>query len=184
MFRCRRGLRVGNRMTRRWCHLPRFRPGRDLYMHERFDVVSHRDGRSARMCPMYEYHGWCSLRWTAGEVDDDAQELRGLELVASFVAQLHWPNGFCTLTPFNGKYCVHLGGVHNTPQGVAGDLNWLFNLVAQELPGSYGLLYWRDSADPAPPGLGNWHVRLLARGSVHERFDPFLSPITHTSEDR
>ena len=59
---------------------------------------------------MYEYHRWCSLRWSAGEVDDDAQELRGLELVGSFVAQLHWPNGFRTLTFFNGKYCMHLGG--------------------------------------------------------------------------
>ena len=132
---------------------------------------------------MYEFHGWCSLRWSAGEEDDEVSELRGLDLVGSFVAQLHWLNGFCTLAPFNGKYCIHLGGFHNRPRGTAKDLELLFDLVARELPGSYGLLYWKDSDSPAPPGPGNWHVRVLARGYVHERFDPFLSPTTPVVED-
>ena len=132
---------------------------------------------------MYEFHGWCSLRGSPAGRDDDTQRARGLELVKSFVDTLDWSNGFCALSLYDGEYFIHLGGFHNRPRGTASDLKHLLELVARVLPDSYGLVYWKDDEDPAPPGFNNWHVRVLACGSVQERFDPFLSPTTPVTED-
>ncbi|WP_329202891.1 MULTISPECIES: Imm7 family immunity protein [unclassified Streptomyces] len=71
---------------------------------------------------MFEYHGWITLRETAG--DDDA---------SPYLLDLRWMNG----EPF-----IHLGGHSNhrsSPDAVA-----LFEYVATVAPGSYGLLHIRD----------------------------------------
>ena len=38
-------------------------------------------GEGGAGASLYEFHGWCNLRWFAGEVDEDAQELRSIEIV-------------------------------------------------------------------------------------------------------
>ncbi len=131
---------------------------------------------------MYQFHGWCTLRELGDEQDGDRQQL-ALDHVREFVESLKWANGFCELRPFNGMYFIHFGGFQNRPRQEASDLKKLFALIAREVTGSYGLMYWRDDEDLTPPGRDNWHVVVLARGIVIERFDPFLSPSVPFIED-
>ncbi|HEY4867755.1 MAG TPA: Imm7 family immunity protein, partial [Candidatus Dormibacteraeota bacterium] len=45
------------------------------------------------------------------------------------------------------------------------------------------LLYERDDEMPVPPGPNAFRVRVLARGRIELRLDPFLSPNIPTIED-
>jgi hypothetical protein len=56
-------------------------------------------------------------------------------------------------------------------------------LIAEKLPGSYGLLYEQDDEMPVPPGPNAFRGRVLARGRIELRLDPFLSPSIPTTED-
>ena len=116
-------------------------------------------------------------------MDDEASLDLAVENIKNFISQLNWANGFCSLRPFNSEYFVHFGGFQNRPRREAADLASLFELVACEAPGPYGLLYWRDDEDPTPPGPGEWRVRVLARGGIEERFDPFLCSSISVAED-
>lgn len=55
--------------------------------------------------------------------------------------------------------------------------------VAQLLPGSFGLLYERDEEMTGAPGQNGFRVRVMARGELSLRLDPFLSPLQPVIED-
>ncbi|MGH3852033.1 MAG: Imm7 family immunity protein [Pseudonocardiaceae bacterium] len=55
--------------------------------------------------------------------------------------------------------------------------------LSAQLPGSWGILYERSDDMPNPPDPTEFRVRVLARGQVSERKDPFLSPCRPTIED-
>jgi hypothetical protein len=57
----------------------------------------------------------------------------------------------------------------------------LFRYIADVAPGSYGLLYTEDDEDPEHPN--QFRVWVLARGTLAERGDPFLSPHFPVVED-
>lgn len=132
---------------------------------------------------MYEFHGWCCLYDTTGWDDDKAHLAQGIKRVSELINGFQWFNGFCALKSFNGIHFVHLGGFQNRPLGTDADLNALVLLITQTLPGSYGLLYWRDDENSASPGPDQWHVTVIARGEAKERFDPFLSPSIPVTTD-
>jgi Immunity protein 7 len=68
-------------------------------------------------------------------------------------------------------------GLINRPRGVDERLAELLQFLAARLPGAYGLLYEHDDERTEPPGPNAFRVRVLARGMVTERADPFLSPL-------
>jgi Immunity protein 7 len=131
---------------------------------------------------MYQFHGWFALAETPHDIDDgglkavlpELQEYLDRFTGGSTVAELHWRNG----EPF-----VNVDGMANRPRQDGVALTDLLNFLAQRLPGSYGLLYESDDERIEPPGNNAFRVRVLARGSVTERDDPFLSPRHPVIED-
>jgi hypothetical protein len=56
--------------------------------------------------------------------------------------------------------------------------------LAERLGGaSWGLLYERSADMEEPPGQGGFRVRVMARGEIQVRLDPFLSPVRPVIED-
>ena len=131
---------------------------------------------------MYEFHGWFGLAETPLDIDaggldnavaDVAPHLEPFQ-PRSTTANLRWHNG----QPF-----VDVQGMTNRPRGLDRDLTALVEFLARRLPGSYGVLYERDDERVDPPGNNAFRVRVLARGVITERPDPFLSPVTPVIED-
>ncbi|MET9959937.1 Imm7 family immunity protein [Streptomyces sp. NPDC006326] len=127
---------------------------------------------------MFEYHGWITVRETAGEDEDDVRlrhvvdelQLRIAQMASPYLLDLRWMNG----EPF-----IHLGGHSNHRSSP--DVVGLFEHVATVAPGSYGLLHVRDDEDPAH---GNdMRVLRLARGTVTQHTEALLSPCIPTLED-
>jgi hypothetical protein len=78
---------------------------------------------------------------------------------------------------------LYVGGNKNH-RGVIGDeLDQLLEWTARIAPGSYGLLYWRDDEGDPIAGPNNFQVKVMSRGEVVTRFDPFLSPFFPVVED-
>jgi hypothetical protein len=128
---------------------------------------------------MYEFHGWFALAESteesdAGHLDARLDELRGQ------LAGLGWSTASARLELLNGEPFLALNGLINRMRDEAADVDRLLGWVARTLPGSYGLLYERADELPDP---GSFRVRVLARGGLVERPDPFLSPTRPTIED-
>lgn len=126
---------------------------------------------------MYEYHGWITIGETAGERDvgglhQAVAQIRNYlsESVAVYVAGLD---------VVNGLYVLWLAGHPNHKTDIP---LRLFEYVASQAPGSYGLLYIRDDDDQACPNA--FQVWRLARGRLESAADPFLSPCVPIIEDR
>ncbi|WP_328614628.1 immunity 7 family protein [Amycolatopsis sp. NBC_00355] len=71
----------------------------------------------------------------------------------------------------------------NRPAALGTDLTGLLDFVARRFPGSWGLLYERSDDLERPPGPGAFRVRVMARGRLVTRLDPFLSPVNPVIED-
>jgi hypothetical protein len=128
---------------------------------------------------MYEFHGWFGLAESteesdAGRLDALVDELRDR------LAGLGWSTASARLEVLNGQPYLSLNGLVNRIRDEAADVDRLLGWVAGHLPGSYGLLYERADELPDP---GSFRVRVLARGGLVERPDPFLSPTRPTIED-
>ena len=128
---------------------------------------------------MYEFHGWFGLSETTEE--SDAGHLNALvDELRDRLAGLGWSTATARLEWLNGQPFLTLDGLVNRMRDEAVDVERVLAWVAQHLPGSYGLLYERADELPDP---GSFRVRVLARGGLTERQDPFLSPARPTIED-
>ena len=67
--------------------------------------------------------------------------------------------------------------------GLEGPLLGGVAVASRKLPGSWGLIYERDDEMLDPPGPNAFRVRVLARGTIVERPDSFLSPCNPIIED-
>lgn len=131
---------------------------------------------------MFEFHGWFVIKETLEDrFEDNTTQI--ISDLRSLLNPLEWASGAFDLKPFNGMYCLNITGHANRPRRYHQDIDQLLNFLAQKTPGSYGLLYWRDDEDDSSPGRTNFHVRVLARGTIVDRFDPFLSPAVPTIEE-
>lgn len=124
---------------------------------------------------MFEFHGWAVLRWDdslSGSEEQmaaiqQAADAARSEFSIAEVSRLH-----------NDLTVVHVHGLRN--HRVA-SIQRLFEVVAQEAPQSYGLLYVWDEEDEL--GFENaFRVWRLARGQFTVMPDPFLSPCVPTIE--
>jgi len=135
---------------------------------------------------MFEFHGWATIRASAGCEDDDGADhaQRAAEsTVREMVAGSPLRESFnCTLDirTANGHLHLSLAGCHNHADA---RVLYLFHDVARLAPGSYGLLYIHDDEDPERDTANRWTSHVLARGAVTAVPDPFLSPIIEVVED-
>ena len=131
---------------------------------------------------MYEFHGWIGLAESPEE--SDAGNLQPiLDELRTLLGRLDWQTASADLATFNGQPFLRMDGLINRRRDEADDVDDLLRFVADRLKGSWGLVYERAADMPVPPGPGAFRVRALARGVIHERLDPFLSPCQPVIED-
>lgn len=131
---------------------------------------------------MYEFHGWFGLSENTEE--DDAGGLAlAIHEIRSFLESSDLVDESWRLRPVNGQYFLTLLGNGNRRRSDADAIDALLELIRCRLPGSWGLLYERDDEAQIPPGPNAYSVRVLARGALSYRPDPFLSPCVPTIED-
>jgi Immunity protein 7 len=131
---------------------------------------------------MYEIHGWFGIAETPEE-SDGGNLLQKVNELKTLVSQFNFHPALVDIRACNGEFFLHLGGQFKRNRQYNEDIDKILTFLAEKLPGSYGLLYWRDNEDSSPPGLGEFHVKVLARGMLTDRFDPFLSPVVPTIEN-
>ncbi|GAA1630931.1 Imm7 family immunity protein [Nonomuraea maheshkhaliensis] len=132
------------------------------------------------MAGVFEYHGWLTIRETAGLDDDPASLRRQVEKVGECLAELG-DYGLVDLRWMNGVPFIHVGGNPNHRGTWGPAIITLFSRVGRIAPGSYGLLHVWD--DESGPHSNEFRVFRLARGEVTEHADALLSPAIPTLED-
>jgi len=130
---------------------------------------------------MYEFHGWATIHETTVEADAGNLEFI-IKNIQNFISELNWSSGLLKLYPANGIYHLSVGGFLNRKTSEAEEIIKLYQFIADQAPGSYGLLYTRDDEDI--DGYDNeFRVFVLARGSIQQKEDAFLSPFVPVVED-
>lgn len=131
---------------------------------------------------MYEFHGWFGIAETPEESDAGSLD-SGINDLRAKVGQAEWATGDISLRVHNGEYFLLANGLVNRRRDEAEELHNLLRYVATRFPGSWGLLYERSSDMEEPPGQGAFRVHVMAKGEIHVRLDPFLSPVNPVIED-
>ena len=133
---------------------------------------------------MYEFHGWLGLAETTSEADEGglSEAINALRrmLQDSFGPPM---SSVAEIYALNGEHFLSINGLLNRPRDTEGAIEELMAFIAGRLPGSWGLVYDRNDEWSESPLVNAFRVRVLARGSVSIRTDPFLSPVHPTIED-
>ena len=136
---------------------------------------------------MFEFHGWATIRCTTENPDVEGEvalQDAAVEAVRESIrtSQLdQWGNVLFDLSVRNGGAQLTVAGLKNHG-AIRDDVLGLYRYIAQVAPGSYGIVYIYDDEDAANSNAFRVHV--LARGTVTEHSDPFLSPFVPVVEDR
>lgn len=131
---------------------------------------------------MHEFHAWIGLAESTFE-DDDVKFAAAVERLEAIVAQESWHDARFEVFNLNGFYFLTATGQVNRRRDEGERLDLLISETVRLLPGSWGLVYERDDSMPVPPGPNAFRVRVIARGRIEERLDPFLSPCIPVIED-
>jgi Immunity protein 7 len=132
---------------------------------------------------LHEFHAWIGLAQSPG--DDDVESLleAGVAQVQDLAAGSVWHDAVFDVRNLNGQYFLTATGLVNRRREEGHRLEELLSLVAERLPGSWGLVYERDDEMPHTPGPNGFRVRVISRGVITEASDPFLSPCNPVIED-
>ncbi|MFE6753005.1 Imm7 family immunity protein [Streptomyces sp. NPDC057684] len=132
---------------------------------------------------MYEFHGWFGI--SEDPYEDDTQSLRsGVEELRARIDAVQWSSSCkVVLDVFNGLPVVTAAGQTNHKGYEAEQLDELVAYIAHRFPGSWGLLHDRSDEADIPNADNAFRVRVIRRGVVEERLDPFLSPCNPVIED-
>jgi hypothetical protein len=131
---------------------------------------------------MYEFHAWVGLSDSTVESDHDRIESVVAQLI-ELIGDPGWSAASFAVPQFNGQYFFVANGSVNRRRDEAALQEELLAMLVASLPGSWGLVHERDDAMPFPPGPNAFRTRVVARGAISERADPFLTPINPTIED-
>ncbi|WP_405548995.1 immunity 7 family protein [Streptomyces globisporus] len=131
---------------------------------------------------MYEFHGWFGIAESPEESDAGNLDA-GIAELSVKIRNIDWATGEVALKTHNGEFFVITNGLMNRRRDEAEELDELLHHICARFPGSWGLLYERSPEMEAPPGQGAFRVRVMARGQIHLRLDPFLSPVQPVIED-
>ncbi|QUL58087.1 hypothetical protein KDC22_08715 [Paenibacillus tritici] len=130
---------------------------------------------------MYEFHGWATIHETTTEAD--AGNLDSIvKKIQRFISELNWSSGLLEVYPANGNYHLSVGGFLNRKTSEAEEVIKLYQFIADNSSGSYGVLYTRDDED-TEGYENNFRVFVLARGNIQLKEDEFLSPFVPGVED-
>ena len=128
---------------------------------------------------MYEYYGWASIPNDANQNNEEKLKPVLLELENKIKTDFVF-NDVAYLNNLNGTVVLNIAGNHNHRNNLAVDL---FTWIAQNVVGSFGLLYIMDDEDNRAEKGNRFLVWRLARGVLQEFDDPFLSPFIPIVED-
>lgn len=131
---------------------------------------------------MIELHGWVTVRETYKAVFDEEEHIDLLVLrIQAEIDKLRWfkPG----IKAMNGEWFLEFSLYSNRRDSRLQDILGLYRRIGEIAAGSYGLIYLYDDEDME--GRENrFQVFLLARGTVEEREDSFLSPVIPAIEDK
>lgn len=131
---------------------------------------------------MYEFHGWFSIA-ESPEESDAGSLAEGVDILRDQICAIQWATGSIELLVHNGTYFVSVNGLMNRRRDESQELDEIINFIARRFSGAWGILYERSDDFVEPPGDGAFRVRVMARGEVRNRLDPFLSPCRPVIED-
>ncbi len=128
---------------------------------------------------MIQFHGWAVIRYHTHDTDRGLQDACWKQL-SDYVDSIH--NELIRLQRYNGCDSVIVAGMHNHRADYVFDL---FQWIANNAMGAYGILYIHDDEDQSrTKDYSNvFRVWQLCRGDLTENDDPFLSPFVPTVED-
>lgn len=132
-------------------------------------------GHASRGDMMHEFHAWVGLS-DSTEEDDLAKVRVVVDDLRAMVEESSWHHASFEVKNLNGQYFFMADGFVNRRRDEGERLDLFLDTISRRLPGSWGLVYERDDEMPDPPGPNGFRVRMLARGKIFERADPFLSP--------
>ncbi|SMF90177.1 Immunity protein 7 [Paenibacillus uliginis N3/975] len=130
---------------------------------------------------MYEYHGWATIRESSSFEDDDEKYSLIVQEIRKYFDGLEWPSGVLDLRAVNGDYQVWIAGLNNHKPVTKHNPIEVLRKVGELAPGSYGVLYVRDSDDAEL--FNEFKIYTLIRGEIMDHNDPFLSPFIPKIED-
>lgn len=130
---------------------------------------------------MYEYHGWATIRESSSIEEDEENYSFIVQEIQTYFDELEWPSGVLDLRAVNGDYQVWIAGLNNHRPEKKHNPVEVLKRVGELAPGSYGVLYVRDSDDTE--FFNEFKVYTLIRGEIKEHNDPFLSPFIPKIED-
>lgn len=127
---------------------------------------------------MLSYYGWAEIRESyneEGESDILMQEIwTSLQKKSAEIMQ-NASNWSVEPKIFNGEYKLFVSGASNHKTNPWFEVLELFEWLAKNAVGSYGLLYLLDNEDKE--GFNNdFQVYVLKKGTLTKQNDPFLSP--------
>ena len=130
---------------------------------------------------MFQFHGWASIRYHTHDSDPVLQD-KCWKKLKNHVDELN--SQLVRLQRHNGCDSLLVAGQHNHRAG-GKYIFELFQWVASNAPGSYGILYIADDEDVKRDAdfSNEFRVWRLCRGQFIEESDPFLSPVIPTVED-
>jgi Immunity protein 7 len=131
---------------------------------------------------MHEFHAWIKLAESAEESDLGQLTEKVIE-VRDLAADSDYRDAVFEVKGLNGAYFFSATGLINHRRDESDRLELFLAVISRRLPGSFGLVYERDDETPDPPGPNAFRVRVIARGKISERQDPFLSPCNPVIED-
>lgn len=131
---------------------------------------------------MHEFHAWVGLADSPFE-DDPDRMAAAIDELRHFVGTYSWPDASFDIKNLNGRHFFTATGYVNRRRDEGKHLDLSLSMICRLLPGSWGLVYERDDEMPDPPGPNAFRVRVIARGVIQERSDPFLSPCQPVIED-
>ncbi|WP_339222089.1 Imm7 family immunity protein [Paenibacillus sp. FSL W7-1332] len=130
---------------------------------------------------MYEYHGWATIRESSSFEDDEEKYSLIVQDIRKYFDEIEWPSGVLDLRAVNGDYQVWIAGLNNHKPVTKHNPIEVLRKIGELAPGSYGVLYIRDSDDAEL--FNEFKVYTLIRGEIMEHNDPFLSPFIPKIED-
>lgn len=130
---------------------------------------------------MHEFHAWIGLSESTEESDSEGLQ-DAVDELQELAADSKWHDAVFEVRNLNGQYFMTANGMINRRREEGERLDLFLAIITRKLPGSWGLIYERDDEMP-PTGPNAFRVRVLARGRIVERPDPFLSPCNPVIED-
>lgn len=128
---------------------------------------------------MFEFHGWATIRDTAGDADLQRDPSPAtVEAIQALAAEVAGTNRAVDVRWANGDVHVWFAGCHNHRRD---EILTFFTAVADRAPGSYGVLYVHDDEDPI--NSNSWTRFVMLRGNVQVEIDESLSPHIGLVED-